>query len=246
MRLHVGIDEGDGPPLVLLHGWPQHSGMWKPVVPALSKRFRCVAPDLRGLGQSPKPRDGYEKPTLAADVLETLDDLGIEKARFMGHDWGAVVTGIIAREHPERVEKAIMWSVPPPWDTKPDPRKLLGIAHVPFLASPAGPQFARVFARQALRRSGVSEEATESYLAAIRTPEGAHASSQYYRTFLLRELAGALTSPTEKPDVPIKVIGGDRDPVCRYAGDMEKVPGANHFIVDTEPDAVIERALAFL
>ena len=246
MILHVAIDEGDGPPLVLLHGWPQHSGMWREVVPTLSTRFRCIAFDLRGLGESPKPPDGYDKRTLAADVLETLDSLGIEKARFMGHDWGAVVTGILAREHPERVVKGLMFSVPPPWDSRPDPRKLLGLAHMPFLASPVGPRLAPVIGKQALVRSGVSEAAADDYVAPMRTPDGARASSQYYRSFMLRELVPALRSPGDPPEVPVKVVGGDRDPVCRFAGGIEKVRGANHFLVDTKPDAVIGHAMSFL
>ncbi len=245
MILHVGIDEGDGPPLVLLHGWPQHSGMWRGVVPALSERFRCVALDLRGLGRSPAPPDGYDKPTLAEDVLDTLDDLGIDAARFMGHDWGALVTAIIARDHPERVVKAIMWSVPPPWDRRPDPRKLLGIAHMPILASPLGARVAPALGKQVLRVSGISEDAAEDYVAPLREPRRARAASLYYRTFLLRDLPASLRAGG-MPDVPIRVVGGDRDPVCRYAGGMEKVPGANHFIVDLEPDAVIEHAMSFL
>jgi pimeloyl-ACP methyl ester carboxylesterase len=90
VRLHVAVDEGDGPPLVMLHGWPQDSRMWRHVVPALSKRFRCIAMDLRGLGRSPAPADGYDKQQLARDVLHTMDDLGLDQVRIVGHDWGGV------------------------------------------------------------------------------------------------------------------------------------------------------------
>ena len=246
MILNVRIDEGDGPPLVLLHGWPQHGGMWRAVVPALSKRFRCIAPDLRGLGDSPKPDGPYDKRTLAADVLETLDDLGIDRARFIGHDWGAVVTSIIAREHPERMVKGIMLSIPAPWDRRPDPRKLVGIAHMPIMASPLGATLAPRLGKSILRGSGIPEAEAEDYVATMREPEGAHAAASYYRTFLLKELVSTVRDAAGRPDVPLKVIGGDRDPVCRYSELDVKVPGANHFIVDNHPELIVEHAEAFL
>lgn len=245
MILHVATDEGDGPPLVLLHGWPQHSGMWDEVVPQLSRRFRCIAMDLRGLGASPAPPDGYEKTTLAADVLETLDELGVEQARFLGHDWGAVVVGIIATEHPERMVKGIMFSAPAPWDSGFDPRRLLAIAHMPLLASPIGPRVVRAVGKRLLTLSGVSAQAAEGYVAPLARPSHARAASRYYRTFLLRELPSALRERRSPPTVPVKVVGGSRDPVCRFS-DMEFVRGAGHFIVDQKPDAVIGHALSFL
>ena len=246
MILDVRTDEGDGPPLVLIHGWPQHGGMWKQVVPTLSRRFRCIAVDLRGLGASPAPPDGYDKPTLAQDVLDTLDDLGIEKARFLGHDWGAVCTAIIASDHPERMVKGLMLSVPAPWDTSLDPRRLLGLAHMPIMASPLGPVVGPQVAKAILRGSGVPEADAEDYVAPLREPARRRAAAQYYRTFLLRELAGALRDRPPRPSVPVKLVGGDRDPVCRWGEMDDIVRGAGHFIADTHPDSVIGHAQTFL
>jgi pimeloyl-ACP methyl ester carboxylesterase len=240
--LDVRTDEGDGPPLVLIHGWPQHGGMWKQVVPTLSRDYRCIVVDLRGLGASPAPRDGYDKTTLAHDVLETLDDLGVEKARFLGHDWGAVVTSIVATDHPERMVKGLMLSVPAPWDRSLDPRRLLGIAHMPILASPLGSRVAPQLGKAVMRASGVPEADAEDYVAPMRDPDRAHAASMYYRTFLLHELPGALRVAREKPNVPVKVVGGDRDPVCRWGELDDTIPGAGHFIADTHPEAVVEHA----
>jgi len=246
VRLHVATDTGDGPPLVLLHGWPQHSGMWDAVVPELSQRFRCLALDLRGMGASPAPPDGYEKRTLAQDVLDTLDDLGIERARFIGHDWGAFVTALIAMDHPERIERGIMLAVPAPWDSSPDPRRLLGIAHMPIMASPLGPMVAATLGKQVMTLSGLTSEAAERYVAPMRAdPARARAASLYYRTFLLHELPEAMRTRVEEPAVPIHVAGGDRDPVCRWST-MEKIPGAGHFFPDLRPQEVLKRAEAFL
>jgi pimeloyl-ACP methyl ester carboxylesterase len=246
MILNVRIDEGDGPPLVLLHGWPQHAGMWESVVPELSKRFRCIAPDLRGLGASPAPADGYDKPTLAQDVLDTMDDLGIDRASFIGHDWGCVITAIIATDHPERMVKGLMLSAPAPWDRSLDPRRLAGIAHMPIMASPLGASLAAQLGKAILRGSGVSEEAAEDYVAPMRESDRGHAASMYYRTFLLHELVNGLRSRPGKPDVPVKVVGGDRDPVCRWGTMDAKLKGEGHFIVDTAPQKVIQQAEAFL
>ena len=246
MRLHVATDTGDGPPLVLLHGWPQHAGMWDGVVPALSKRFRCIAPDLRGMGASPAPEDGYDKKTLAQDVLDTLDDLGIERARFIGHDWGTIVTANIALAHPERVERALLLAAPAPWDPSWDPRRLLGIAHMPIMASPLGPRVGPELGKRLMMGSGLSSEAAERYVAPMRKdPARRRAGALYYRTFLLRELPAGLRDRPEKPDVPIHVAGGDRDPVCRWST-MEMIKGVGHFFPDLQPEEVVSRAEAFL
>ncbi|CAA9513500.1 MAG: hypothetical protein AVDCRST_MAG85-2477 [uncultured Solirubrobacteraceae bacterium] len=246
MILNVAIDEGDGPPLVLLHGWPQHAGMWRHVVPTLSKRFRCIAPDLRGHGSSPAPRDGYDKPTLAQDVLDTMEELGIDKARFMGHDWGAFITSIMATDHPTRIERGLMLSAPAPWDASLDPRRLAGIAHMPIMASPLGPTVGPQLGKAILRGSGVPEADAEDYIAPLREPARRRAASQYYRQFLLQDLPNGLRSRPDKPEVPIKVVGGDRDPVCRWSSLDATFKGEGHFIVDKVPNKVIQQAEAFL
>jgi len=244
--LNVGIDEGDGPPLILLHGWPQHSGMWRSVVDALSGDFRCIALDLRGLGASRAPEGGYDKPTLAEDVIDTMDSLEIDRARFIGHDWGALVSSIIARDHPERVERVLMLSVPPPWDLTLDPRRLVSLAHMPFMASPLGAKLGPSFGKRLMTMQSISEDAAEDYVAPLRSPERARAAHLYYRTFLLHELPAALRERPEMPKVPIRVVGGERDPVCRWSRGLEKVPGVGHFLVDERPDVVVEHAKSFL
>src|SRR3712207_1051413 len=90
LDFHVA-EAGDGLPLVMLHGWPQHWWMWRYVMPRLADRFRLIAPDLRGFGWSDAPEGPYDKQTLADDVLAVLDELGVGRFRVMGHDWGAYV-----------------------------------------------------------------------------------------------------------------------------------------------------------
>src|SRR5690349_14770248 len=104
IRLHVA--EGgpaDAPPVLLLHGWPQHWWIWRDVIPGLIDDHRVIAPDLRGLGWSDAPRRGYLKQALAEDNLALLDALGIERAALVGHDWGGIVGFLICLTAPERV-----------------------------------------------------------------------------------------------------------------------------------------------
>src|SRR6059058_6686702 len=81
LRMHVA-EAGEGEPLVMLHGWPQHWYLWRHQIPELSKRYRVICPDLRGFGWSDAPAGRYEKETLAADLIALLDALGLERVRL--------------------------------------------------------------------------------------------------------------------------------------------------------------------
>jgi pimeloyl-ACP methyl ester carboxylesterase len=247
LRFHVA-EAGDpgAPVLLMLHGWPQHWWMWRKILPEISRTYRCIAPDLRGLGWTDAPRSGYDKRQLALDVLALMDELGLDTVRLVGHDWGAVAGLHLCREAPERVSKFLMLSVPAPWDTQPDPRKLLGIAHMPLLSAPFAEHIVAQLTWQLLRLSGFSREDAEPYLSVISQPERRRATVAYYRTFTTRELPAMLTHPPERPDVPIRLIGGDRDPVCRFSPSVEKVRGAGHFLPEDKPDAVIGHVKSFL
>jgi pimeloyl-ACP methyl ester carboxylesterase len=89
LRTHVALaGPGDAPPVLLVHGWPQNWWTWRHVIPTLAERFRVIAPDLRGHGWSEAPASGYEKEQLASDMLAVLDALALERATWIGHDWG--------------------------------------------------------------------------------------------------------------------------------------------------------------
>lgn len=87
LRFHVAL-AGDGDPLVMLHGWPQHWFEWRNLIPSLARRHRVICPHLRGLGWSDAPPAGYEKEELATDALTVLDALELDTVQLVGHDWG--------------------------------------------------------------------------------------------------------------------------------------------------------------
>jgi pimeloyl-ACP methyl ester carboxylesterase len=119
LRLHY-LQAGQGPVLLLLHGWANTSHAWHHVIPLLAKRYTVIAPDLRGMGDSSRPLTGYDRETVAKDILELLNQLGVKGALVAGHDLGAHVAFELAARHPERVTKLVMLDgiVPgiPPWD----------------------------------------------------------------------------------------------------------------------------------
>ena len=90
VRLHY-VRAGEGDPVVLLHGWPETWYQWRKVIPPLAERYTVIAPDMRGLGDSSKPRTGYDKATVASDVYALVQQLGFESIFLVGHDWGGPV-----------------------------------------------------------------------------------------------------------------------------------------------------------
>lgn len=99
------VEAGDGPPVLLLHGFPQTWYAWRKQIPALSPRYRLIVPDLRGYGATAKPATGYDKRTMANDILALMQQLGIERAAIIGHDRGARVATRFAKDHPEALDR---------------------------------------------------------------------------------------------------------------------------------------------
>src|ERR1700712_991683 len=102
LRLH-GVAGGDGPPLLLVGGWPQTWYAWREVMPALAREHTVVAVDSRGAGLSDKPHDGYDAGTLAADLVALMAALGHDRFDVVGHDIGTWTGYALAADHPERV-----------------------------------------------------------------------------------------------------------------------------------------------
>ena len=106
LKMHY-VEAGQGPPVVLLHGFPETWFAWRHQIPVLAEWYRVIAPDLRGYGTTGKPAAGYDKRTMAKDIFELMRSLGIERAPIVGHDRGARVGTRFAKDYPEATERFV-------------------------------------------------------------------------------------------------------------------------------------------
>lgn len=102
------VSAGSGPPVFLLHGFPETSYGWRKQIPVLAKNYTVIAPDLRGYGDTEKPGVGYDKRTMAEDLLALMDHLGHDRIALAGHDRGARVATRFAKDHPERLDRLVV------------------------------------------------------------------------------------------------------------------------------------------
>jgi pimeloyl-ACP methyl ester carboxylesterase len=261
-------EAGEGEDVVLcLHGWPQHWYEWRHLMPALADRHRVLALDLRGFGWSDAPRDGYEKEDMATDVLAVLDELGLERVKLVGHDWGGWIGFLLCLRAPRRFERFLALNIVPPWVSL---RAVAGHAwrfwYQQLVLAPGigyrlhrrGEFVRRILVGGSEIKSAWDEEALASFADNLAEPARARAAVQMYRVFNWREALpiarGRYAEATLT--VPTLMLFGAEDFVLRpqmlagyqhHAGDMrvELVPGCGHFIADERPDLVAERARDF-
>jgi haloacetate dehalogenase len=107
IRQHY-LEAGDGPVVVLLHGFSETSYAWRFQIPELAKKYRVIAPDLRRYGETDKPSSGYDKRTMATDLRELMRALNLSKIALVGHDRGARVATRFAKDHPEAVGRLVV------------------------------------------------------------------------------------------------------------------------------------------
>jgi pimeloyl-ACP methyl ester carboxylesterase len=255
LRTHVAL-AGEGPPVLLLHGWPQHWYLWRDVIPLVAPHARVIAPDFRGFGWTDAPRDGYRKDQLKRDVLALLDELGVEEFSIAGHDWGGYVGFLLALEHPERVRSFLALNVLPPWPSR-DRRAALDawrFLYMLLFATPAlGRRIGRAAAARGLRDSGLDPADVDAFVSRLGP-----VTEHVYRSFL-GELPGLLRGRYSPAGlrVPTRLVFGTRDPVltARAAKDagaqadsmeLELVTDAGHFVVDEKPELVADRLLALI
>ena len=257
--VHVA-EAGSGPPLVLLHGWPQHWYCWRHMVPELADSFHLVMPDMRGFGWSSAPRHGYDKEQLATDLFDLLDVMGLDQVGLVGHDWGGWVGFLACLREPDRFRGFVALGIVHPFQ-RPSPAKLAQAwrgAYQVVLAAPfvsrallqASPAFVDTMVRVSMS-DGLRpvEEQSHSYGAVLQQPARARASVQMYRTFLTQELPVLGRYRDRRLTVPTRMLVGEKDPVASRAmlagwesnaDDMtvEIAPGAGHFLPEEIPGQV--------
>jgi len=221
---------GSGPPLVLLHGYPQCHAMWHRVAPLLAARHTVVCPDLRGYGASAKPPGDpehrtYAKRASAGDLVELADALGFARFSVAGHDRGGRVAHRLALDRPERVEKlAVLDIVPTRTVFAATDRELAtGYFHWFFLAQPAPLPERMIGADPDLwletllaRWSGTRDLAPfegpplEAYRAAFRDPATIHASCEDYRAAATIDLEHDAADADRRIACPLLVLWGEK------------------------------------
>ncbi len=270
LRTHIAVAGApEAPPLLCVHGWPQHWYMWRKLIGPLAEQggFRVICPDLRGFGWTATPGHGYDPRTFSTDLLALLDALEIERARVLAHDWGGFAGNFLACHAPERVERLITLNIPPPW-VRVRGRGLLSLWRFWYQASVAIPGLRQaVFQglardtrvrRRAIGGADWSGGAGESFAAQFAEPERARAASALYRFALLSEEPAIMLGRHRdlRLTVPALLLFGVDDfalhpSILAGAGDcaddleIELVPGCGHFIAEERDDLVLRRVLEF-
>jgi pimeloyl-ACP methyl ester carboxylesterase len=264
VRFHVA-EAGAGPPLVLLHGWPQHWYEWRNLIPALAADYRVICPDLPGFGWSSVPQEGYDKETLAHDIIGLLDVLGIERCYLAGHDWGGWIGFLICQLAPERVERFLALNIALPFARPGNPLELWRLWYQWVLSAPGvGHRAAQwisqnptTMTRWAGAQRAWTPDVAQSFLGQFSEPARAQATVALYRSFQLTDLPKVVKGRYRRIGLatPTLVVHGLRDQVVRpanlRAGDaatdltIEFVENSGHFIVDEQPQLVLDRAREF-
>jgi pimeloyl-ACP methyl ester carboxylesterase len=267
LGFHVAEAGGGDDVVLCLHGWPQHWYEWRHLMPALADRHRVLAMDLRGFGWSDAPRDGYEKENLATDVLAVLDELGIERVKVVGHDWGGWIGFLLCLRAPRRFERFLALNILHPWVSA-----RAALPHVwrfwyqlaiqaPGLGyglHRSGRFVPRVLVGGSTKRGGWEAATLRTFSDNLAEPARARACVQMYRVFNLREMWPLMRGRYAKLrlTVPTSMLFGTDDAALRpellagyerHAEDMrvELVEGCGHFIADERPELVAARAREF-
>jgi haloacetate dehalogenase len=266
---------GSGPPLLLLHGYPQTHAMWHRVAPRLAEHHTVVAADLRGYGDSAKPDGGdqhaaYSKRAMAQDQVEVMAALGHRAFDVVAHDRGARVAHRMALDHSQAVTKLAVLDIVPTRLMYAASNQVFATAyfHWYFLIQPApfpetligaNPDFF-IKALMGGRYGGLSvfaPEALEEYLRCFRNPATIHASCEDYRAAAGIDLAHDAADLERKVECPLLVLWGRHgviercfDPIAEWNKAARHVRGqaldCGHYLAEEKPDEVINLVEAFL
>jgi pimeloyl-ACP methyl ester carboxylesterase len=254
---------GRGDPVVLLHGYAQTSHMWRPLIPELAGTHTVIAPDLRGFGDSSKPEGGYDKKTMAQDILALVASLGHGRVAIAGHDIGLMVAYAFAAQYPDEVARiALLDAFLPGVGDWTKVWLLRDLWHFHFygktpLALVEGREriyfehFWNDFAADPAH--SVSEADRQLYAAAYAQPGGMRAGFEVFRAFE-QDAADFAGFGKTKLKMPMLVLTGEKasgqfliDQGRLVAENVEGVvvKGAGHWLIDEARDQVIPRLVSF-
>jgi pimeloyl-ACP methyl ester carboxylesterase len=266
LRLHAVIG-GEGPPLLLVHGWPETWYAWRLLMPALARDFEVIAVDQRGIGLSDKPADGYDTGTLAGDLVALMDALGHQRFAVVGHDTGFAISYALAADHPDRVDRVALAEIPGPPGVAPPPPLFVPaplndrLWHIPFNRVDKLPEqliegkedvfFGYEFAIQGGK---LPDEVVDYYVGMLSKPDVLPGSLGFYRAFDTT-VAQNEQRKTRPLTMPVLAIGGAEsygehvgEAMTLVADDVQSVviPGTGHWVAEDAPDEMRAALTAFL
>jgi pimeloyl-ACP methyl ester carboxylesterase len=267
LRQHVVVG-GNGPPLLLLHGWPQTWYAWRLVMPALARDFEVIAPDQRGTGLSGKPPEGYDTGTIGNDVVALMETLGHQRFAMVGHDTGMWIGYALASDHPDRLTRLAVAETPLP-GVSPSP-PLFANAHLndalwhfafnrlaevneQLVTGREQVYFGWQFATKAARQ--LPDDVVRHYVDALSSgPEALHACFAIYRA-LDTTIAQNQQRKGRRLSLPILALGGAHSlgeqvgATMKLAADNVQtvvIPGCAHWVAEESPDETLEALNSFL
>jgi pimeloyl-ACP methyl ester carboxylesterase len=267
-REHFPVaDVGDGPAVLMLHGFPDSRFLWRYQLPALATAgFRVIAPDLRGFGDAPRPTAvrSYRRPFLVADVLGMLDALGIQRTHLVGHDWGAALSWRLAGSYPERFDRVVVLSVGAPgnpgWNTVAQREKSwyfdfflkTGIAEAALIAD----------SWKLFREWSRGQGDQERYLRDLARPEALTAALNWYRAAFTQPPPDEAPLPRlpawDRIRTPVLGVWSDEDPfllepqmtlsagVVEAPWRYERISGAGHWMMLDQSEELNRLLIDFL
>jgi pimeloyl-ACP methyl ester carboxylesterase len=264
------LEAGSGPPVVLLHGFPETNFAWRHQIPILAQHYRVIAPDLRGYGETDKPAAGYDKRTMANDLRELMRALGIPKIALVGHDRGARVATRFAKDHADAIDRLVVMDNVPTRVVARDFNAKVARAYWFFLFHlvPDLPE-ALIAGREAvwLRHffsdwcfdpAAISGEAFNTYVRAYQAPGAVRGAMADYRANA-EDVAQDTVDAHVKIACPVMSLWGAEFYAVGKMFDMSKVwaemasnlvthaiPQAGHLPQEEQPDVVNRLLMDFL
>ena len=225
---------GAGPLIVMLHGFPESWYSWRHQIRALSPHFECVAPDMRGYGETDAPIGvaNYSLDKLVGDVADLIDACGRRSAIVMAHDWGGAIAWATALQRPEIVERLIVMNCPHLKkmgdNLRRSPRQLLRSWYMFFFQIPRLPEallrardysiIKKMLRDSAVQKSAFTDEDLIHFRESFRNPYSITAAINYYRAMMRENLRNFRTPPpwmNRKIEAPTMVIWGEQDVALR-------------------------------
>ncbi|HRD77158.1 MAG TPA: alpha/beta hydrolase [Hyphomicrobiaceae bacterium] len=271
VMLHY-VTAGSGPPLVLIHGWPQTWYEWRAVLPELSRHFTCIMPDMRGLGDSSRPLTGYDKKTVSNDIWRVVSErLGHKSFDLVGHDWGGPTAFALASAHQDAVRRLAIIDVVIPGDGG-DFSQGGKRWHHQFHITPDLPEaltagreriylgwFYRTFS---YKPGWITEADIDEYVRTYSQPGAMRSGFNIYRALDQDAADNRAFLAKEKLRMPVLAVGGacgiphpfgrgrgtePEESLRRCATNVTGlvIPECGHFIPEEQPQALTEALLKF-